>query len=414
MGRLTVVGPGLVFAATAVGVSHLVQSTRAGAEAGLGLVGLVVLGHALKYPVFRFGAHYAAARRASLLEGYRQVGRWALVLYGVVTLGTMFTVLAAVTLVTVGLLLALFDTRADPVVLSAILLSLLSVALAVGRYRWLDRASRLLMLVLTLSTLTAAALTWPKVDVGTLGLGLDALVDPARLGFAVALVGWMPSAPDVSVWQSLWVRAQALERPEPPTVAQVSFDFHVGYLATLVLALAFVVLGAGLVHGQSASLPASAGGFARGLVDLYAETLGPWSRPLIGVAALATMGSTTLAVLDGFPRALSGLWLRLSGPEDTELEETTGAGLRAYWLALLVLALGSLLIIALFLGSLPALVDVATSLSFLTAPVLAALNHRAVFGLPAADQPARWLWWSSLTCIVLQAVFALWFLSNRP
>ena len=32
-------GPGLLWAATAIGVSHLVQSTRAGASAGFGLAG---------------------------------------------------------------------------------------------------------------------------------------------------------------------------------------------------------------------------------------------------------------------------------------------------------------------------------------------------------------------------------------
>ena len=48
----TAFGPGLLWAATAIGVSHLVQSTRAGAEAGFGLVGVLVLALVLKYPFF--------------------------------------------------------------------------------------------------------------------------------------------------------------------------------------------------------------------------------------------------------------------------------------------------------------------------------------------------------------------------
>lgn len=36
-------GPGLVMAAAAIGVSHLVQSTRAGAEYGFSLIGIVLL-----------------------------------------------------------------------------------------------------------------------------------------------------------------------------------------------------------------------------------------------------------------------------------------------------------------------------------------------------------------------------------
>ena len=39
---LQALGPGIVFAAAAVGVSHIVQSTRAGAVYGLALIGVVI------------------------------------------------------------------------------------------------------------------------------------------------------------------------------------------------------------------------------------------------------------------------------------------------------------------------------------------------------------------------------------
>ena len=94
---LKAIGPGFLFAAASVGVSHLVQSTRAGAGYGLSLVPVAVLALILKYPLFEFGQRYAVATGTSLLEGYRRQGRWTLVLYLVLTLGTMFTVVAAST-----------------------------------------------------------------------------------------------------------------------------------------------------------------------------------------------------------------------------------------------------------------------------------------------------------------------------
>ncbi len=93
-------GPGLLFAGAAVGVSHLVMSTQAGALYGLALVGVLILANVFKYPAFSFGPRYAAATGTSLLEGYRRQGKWALVVYALLTVGTMFTVLAAVTSVT--------------------------------------------------------------------------------------------------------------------------------------------------------------------------------------------------------------------------------------------------------------------------------------------------------------------------
>ena len=66
-------GPGLLFAGAAIGVSHLVQSTRAGADYGFGLVWALVLIHIIKYPFFQFGPRYAAATGESLLDGYRRL-----------------------------------------------------------------------------------------------------------------------------------------------------------------------------------------------------------------------------------------------------------------------------------------------------------------------------------------------------
>ena len=45
-------GPGLLFAGAAIGVSHLVQSTRAGADFGWGLIWALLLVNIFKYPFF--------------------------------------------------------------------------------------------------------------------------------------------------------------------------------------------------------------------------------------------------------------------------------------------------------------------------------------------------------------------------
>ena len=45
-------GPGLLFAGAAIGVSHLVQSTRAGADYGFTLIWALILANIIKYPFF--------------------------------------------------------------------------------------------------------------------------------------------------------------------------------------------------------------------------------------------------------------------------------------------------------------------------------------------------------------------------
>ena len=101
-------GPGLLFAGAAIGVSHLVQSTKAGAEFGFGLIWALILSNIFKYPFFLYGPKYAAATGESLLDGYLKIGKPVLITYLVLSLVTMFTIQSAVTIVTAGLAIELF------------------------------------------------------------------------------------------------------------------------------------------------------------------------------------------------------------------------------------------------------------------------------------------------------------------
>ena len=53
-------GPGLLFAGAAIGVSHLVQSTRAGADFGFGLIWALILVNLFKYPFFQYCLLYTS------------------------------------------------------------------------------------------------------------------------------------------------------------------------------------------------------------------------------------------------------------------------------------------------------------------------------------------------------------------
>ncbi len=413
-GWLAVLGPGLLFAAAAVGVSHLVQSTRAGASFGLAMLAPVLLANAVKYPAFRFGPQYAAATGTSLLEGYRRQGRWALLLYSLVTLGTMFTIQAAVTVVTAALAIATLDLDASPVPVSAVILGGCGALLVLGRYHWLDRITRVLVLVLTVSTFIAAVAALPLIDWGGPLVPPVASLDRRTIFFVIALVGWMPSAIDVSVWQSLWTLARAEDDKRPPTVREALVDFHVGYLGTVLLALCFLFMGAGVMHRRGLVLADGAGAFASQVIELYTTALGAWSAPVIGTSAFFVMLSTTLTVLDGFPRALAVLVARFRGPEDrSRFEMNDPPQRRLYLAAMAVLAIGAVLVLWVVMTSLKAMVDIATTLSFLTAPILALLNHRAVIGDEVAPEhrpnaSLRVMSWAGITLQGALALYYMW------
>ena len=150
-------GPGLLFAGAAIGVSHLVQSTKAGANFGFGLLWALLLINLIKYPFFQFGPRYAAATGESLLEGYNKLGKGVLKAYALLTIATMFTIQTAVTIVTAGIASTLFGSEVSMEIWSVIILSICFLLLLVGKYSLLDKMMKVIIIVLSLSTLFAVA-----------------------------------------------------------------------------------------------------------------------------------------------------------------------------------------------------------------------------------------------------------------
>jgi Mn2+/Fe2+ NRAMP family transporter len=402
-------GPGLLWAAAAIGVSHLVQSTRAGAEAGFGLAGVVLLALVLKYPFFEYGPRYAAATGESLVEGYRRIGRWALWLYVAITISTGLIIQVVVLLFTSFLVTVAFGLPLPLPAVTALLIAACATLLAVGRFRGLDATIKAVLALLALSTLVAAALASPRADVSTLALwpGAEAAVS---LAFVLALAGWMPSAIDIAVWSSLWTLAKNRDSGATVSVAHALLDFRIGYVGTGVLAFAFLLLGAGVMYGTGRAFDPAGTAFSVQLVDLYSQTLGAWTRPVVLVAVVTTMFSTALTVIDGFPRALArSVAVLRTGGQPTAERDTGGV----YWASVASLGVLTVAVIAYSTRSLTAMVDFATIVSFLTAPVLGYLNLRAVTSAPVAAEhrPAGALLWLSYAGLALlggTAVVYLW------
>ena len=334
-------GPGLLFAGAAVGVSHLVQSTRGGAEFGLMAVLIVAVSCLVKWPAFRFGPLYAALTGDTLLDGYRRRGRWTLVVFGLMTLAICFTTLAAVTSVTAGLLLNLIPGVSDALenlpgplgrnvtgFVSLAILGAVAAALLSGGYRILDRAMKLVMPVLAVATLLAAVVALPALVAAGVG-DPGALAEPDGQRMAVAMIGWMPAPIDIAVWSSIWTLARARTTGQRGTTDSILLDFDAGYLSTLILAIGFAMLGAGVMHGRGIAFESSSVAFAGQVVDLYASQLGEWTRPVVATAAFLTMLSTTIAVADGFPRTVAAFveaWNRPIPKAGEKGVRTRGAG----------------------------------------------------------------------------------------
>jgi len=408
----SLLGPGLLYAGAAIGVSHLVQSTRAGADYSFDLVWILVLANAIKYPFFEFGPRYASATGKSLIDGYRQVGRWAVILFAAFTLLTMFSVQAAVTIVTAGIAGQIFHLQISTPLVCAIILGTTMVILMIGRYRILDSLIKLVIVVLAISTVVAvfsAFLAHPPA-----ASGIKPAFDWTRsrdVFFLIAFIGWMPAPIDVSVWQSLWTIAKGGLSKQKISWKESRLDFNIGYIGTGIMALGFLTLGARVMFGSGESLSENGVTFAGQLISMYTATIGQWAYLFIAIAALTTMYSTTLTVIDAFPRVLESLSANYLKPGS----QPSGNSRLHYWIWMIVLAAGTLILLGFLSQSMRFMVDLATTLSFITAPVLAYLNHRAVTGkhMPAASRPEKWLRIYSWVGIFFLTGFTIFYLVYR-
>ncbi len=405
-------GPGLLFAAISVGVSHLVQSTRAGAIYGLAMLIFIFIGLLSKYPACRFGQQYAVVTGTTLLEGFRQQGKWSLVLVAMITLSAMFTGVAAVTLVTAGIAKVAFGLNLSPVFISACILIAAMLLLTIGKFHWLDISIKVLVIIMAFSTLAATFFAIPNIDWSVSANLLPEQFDIITLMFIVGLVGWMPVPLDTAILQSIWTVAKSHDTPTPISWKTATIDFHVGYLGSAFLAVCFLLLGTALIHGTDIRLESTAAGFATQLINLYQQTLGDWSKSIISIAALAVMLSTVLAVLDGYPRSIAILLLRFKSAEDPVNKDDEQSIQPVYLSSMIVLIAGALILQLFFIASFTALIALATAISFMTAPILAWLIHRAMTSpqIPVELRPGPGLQAYSLFCICLLAGFALYYI----
>ena len=402
-------GPGLMWAGAAVGVSHLVQSTRAGAEFGFALIGVLVFANIIKYPFFEFAPRYAAATGQHLVHGYSNIGKWAVALYGLLTILTMFTIQAAVTIVTASLISNIFGFSASLTTISFVLLFLIMLIIAINRYSVIDGLMKVIILTLTISTIVAV--------ISALNIGYHPNLEfeisfswsnPMHLAFLIAFVGWMPAPIDISVWHSFWSFAKQQETGKGISLKEALTDFNIGYIGTAILAAGFLTLGAILMYGTGETFSSKGTVFAGQLINLYTKSIGSWAYIFIAIAALATMFSTTLTCLDAYSRVLKPTTELMFPKLETKNNILT-------WAWLLIVVVGALVLIGLFAKNMTFMVDLATTISFVTAPVLAYLNYKAVVSnaMPELSKPPKWLRVYAIIGLLFLSVFSVAFLYWR-
>ena len=398
-------GPGILFASTAIGVSHLVQSTRAGANYGFGFLIFIIIANLFKYPFFEFASRYSNVTGKSIIEGYKSLGKWVLWSYLLITLISMFFITSAVGAVTAGFLQNLFQTSELGILNHLALFLVCGSILTLGRYSSLDSLIKIIGFVLLLSTLIAFLLVLIKGPISH-NLFPDVKYIKSDILFIIALMGWMPTAVDLSSWNSLWTLERIKQTNFKPTLNQTIFEFNIGYLSSAFLSLCFLTLGAYLMYGTENDFSNSSAIFANQVITLYTQSIGSWSYLIISISGFSIMFGTCIAVLDGYAR---------SAEECFRLTFSRESKIPYYTIIIWAIILGSLIIISLFGSSIKSLVDLATTISFMIAPFVAFANYKLVSTpyVGKENSPQTWLKYLAIGGMIYLIGFGMLFLYAR-
>lgn len=402
--KFAALGPGIVMASAAVGGSHIIASTQAGAIYGWELVSIVILANLFKYPFFRFGVQYTLDTGNTLLEGYRQKGQFYLWLF--LALNVFATVIntAAVGLLTAAILTFIIPIPLPMPVLSSLVIVVITGILLLGKYRLLDSLSKIIMIALTVTTVSAVVIAFMRN--GMQGVAPADFVAPSpwelsKLAFLVALMGWMPAPIEISAINSMWVVAK--RRLTKVSYQDGLFDFNVGYIGTAILAVVFLALGALVQFGSPETVEMVGGKYIAQLINMYASTIGEWARLLIAVIAFMCMFGTTITVIDGYSRTnVESLRLLLGKREST---------VRTLNIAMVLAAASGLAIIFYFNNAVGPMLKFAMIASFVSAPVFAWLNLSLT--MKAKHSVKGGLLWLSFIGLFYLTAFAALFIAQQ-
>ncbi len=416
--RLKTIGPGLLFASSAIGTSHLVLSTRAGAHHGMIFFWVIVGALLLKYPFYEFGPRYANATGNSLLSAYRQQGKWAVLLFMLVIFINMFAVTGAVGAVSAGLLATTFGVTSIPVPLLAGLVILVTVILLLaGGYSGLDKFIKLISVVLLLTVFTAFIAVLVKGPIEPIpDSQAPALLEGAGLTLLISLLGWMPAGLEASTMNSIWVVEKSRVEQYKPSLKESLFDFNLGYVFATVLALMFMTIGAFTVFGSGELLEGNATQFSNKLLGVFTANLGQWAYPVLAIAAFGTIYGTLITIMDAFPRSFVRGLRALKFERSEKTAEQQQFLDRYYKLTLVIVGIGGFLLFYLSAKSMIKILEWATVISFITAPIIGYINLRAIQSndVSAAYQPSKWMINLAYLGLFAMISFAGYYLMNMP
>ena len=288
----SLVGPGLIVAATGVGAADLVATVIAGQKFGYALLWAVIVGCLLKVVLVEGAGRYSLATGNTIYEGWATLGRWTTWYFApyIVIWGFVY---GAAAMAGTGLPLAsLFPWLS--VTAWGILSGLIGAALVwFGRYAVFEKVCAALVGVMFVTMFLAALLTLPNIP--ELVAGLVPRIPEGGLINVLSVAGGVGGTITLAAY-GYWIREKGWTTPGHMRVMRL--DNTVAYTVTGIFVISTLIVGAELLY--SAGIAVDTGD--EGLLDLsevLRDRYGAWAGTVFLVGFWAAAMSSLVGVWNG-------------------------------------------------------------------------------------------------------------------
>lgn len=309
---LTIVGPGILVAATGVGAGDLGTAAFTGAQLGVAVAWAVLLGAFLKYVMNEGLTRWQLATGQTLLEGCLQhlgpLFRWTFLVYLLVWSFLVGLALMSACGATAHAIWPLLKTPQADKVLYGSMHSLVAVMLVwIGGYRLFEKVMAVCIAIMFVTvTVTAVALQPSLSDVFT-GLFVPQIPQWADggLDWTIALIGGVGGTLTILCY-GYWIREEQRTGEESLTVCR--WDLATGYAMTAIFGVSVLVIGSRLQRLDSRGVTILLE-MANELGQVFGQfgMLAKWAF-LLG--AWGAVFSSLLGVWQSIPYLFTDFWTR--------------------------------------------------------------------------------------------------------
>ena len=334
LGLATLIGPGLMIAATGVGAGDLAAATVGGANFGLVLIWAIVIGAFFKYVLTEGIARWQLATGTTMIEGWgKYLPGWVKVYFGVYMIVWTVSVSAALANAC-GLGISNLTGGAISTAWGAVLHSVIGCAFVwIGGYRGFEKIMQVLIGLMVVSIVACAALTFSDVGGALSGLFIPRL--PAgSTGSLFALIGGVGGTITILNY-NYWMNEKGMSGPA--FLKYVRTDLSVAYVVTAILAISVLLLANQAFFVTGVELNSAT--VVPQMAAMLGQTIGPLGSFAYSIGFWGAVFSSLLGVWQGVPYMFADFYGIIKKFSRERRQEITQVTSKPYRIALLFITL---------------------------------------------------------------------------